>query len=527
MYFAPLPNAKVCSMAAIAGNRVIVRAATRSVTERTKPEKRQRSQSPLRAGSFIAVPVGAAMWAADHLAPSPRRFHSLPSMDDLAEEARSWLEDHWDPDLSVGAWWELLGHSGWAVPHWPTESFGMGLHRDAARVVANEIRAGSERWRRRPGSACCWPVRPSSPTGPTSRRQRYLEPIVTGKESWCQLFSEPNAGSDLAGLQCRADRDGDLWRFTGQKVWTSGGHMADLGMLLVRTDPDVPKHRGISYFAIEMDQPGVDVRPLREMTGHALFNEVFLDEAEAHDDALIGGLDNGWAVANTTLANERAGLGAGGVGAAAAASPGTKVGHLERRAGDFAAGPAPERVLSGTRGIDQLLALADQQGKTADPVLRDRLMRLHSYHEIARYTALRSKAAKAAGRGPGPEANTAKLAMSRITRLAARAQPRRPWAPTAPSSAATPRRWHLGRHGAVQPGGLDLRRVRRDPAQHHRRTGARPPGRTPRRQGPPLQRDPQELAPPVGGIVGILQDALRPLGFSPHRGYAVAPPDTA
>ena len=337
-------------------------------------------------------------------------------MDDVAGEVRAWLEQRWDPDLSVGAWWELLGHSGWAVPHWPTDWYGMGLHRDAARVVANEIRAAG---------ALAPPaglgLLLAGPTivahGTEEQKQRYLEPIVTGKESWCQLFSEPNAGSDLAGLQCRAERDGDLWRFSGQKVWTSGGHMADLGMLLVRTDPAVPKHRGISYFVLEMGQPGVDVRPLREMPGHALFNEVFLDEAEAHDDALIGGRDNGWAVANTTLANERAGLGAGGVGAAAAASPGAKVGHLDRRAGDFAAGPAPERVMSGTRGIDQLIALADRQGKTTDPVLRDRLMRLHSYHEIARYTALRSKAAKAAGRGPGPEANTAKLAMSRITRL--------------------------------------------------------------------------------------------------------------
>lgn len=337
-------------------------------------------------------------------------------MDDLAGHARAWLEDHWDPDLSVGEWWEVLGRSGWAVPHWPTESFGMGLHRDAARVVANEIRGvGALSPPAGLGLLLAGPTIVAH--GTDEQKKRYLDPIVTGKESWCQLFSEPNAGSDLAGLQCRAERDGDIWRINGQKVWTSGGHMADLGMLLVRTDPDVPKHRGISYFAIEMDQPGVDVRPLREMTGHALFNEVFLDEAEAADDALIGGIDNGWAVANTTLANERAGLGAGGVGAAAAASPGSKVGHLDRRAGDFAAGPAPERVMSGTRGIDQLLALADRQDKTADPVLRDQLMRLHSYHEIARYTALRSQATKAAGRGPGPEANTAKLAMSRITRL--------------------------------------------------------------------------------------------------------------
>ena len=165
----------------------------------------------------------------------------------------------------------------------------------------------------------------------------YVRDIVTGRKAWCQLFSEPQAGSDLAGLQTRAVKDGDEWIVNGQKVWTSGGQYSDLGMLLARTDADVPKHQGISYFAFEMHQEGVDVRPLKEMTGHALFNEVFLTDARVADSALIGGLNKGWAAANTTLMNERAGLGSGGgnaAGGGVGAQPGTVLGRLPRRAGD-------------------------------------------------------------------------------------------------------------------------------------------------------------------------------------------------
>src|SRR5690606_18252668 len=148
--------------------------------------------------------------------------------------------------------------------------------------------------------------------------------------------SEPGAGSDLAGLTARATKDGEEWTVDGQKVWTSLGQSADMGMLLARTNPDAPKHQGISWFACDMHQPGVELRPLREMTGHAMFNEVFLDAARVRDDAIIGGLHNGWAVANTTLQNERAGLGSGGGGGGGTAiTPGTVAGNLDRRVGDF------------------------------------------------------------------------------------------------------------------------------------------------------------------------------------------------
>jgi alkylation response protein AidB-like acyl-CoA dehydrogenase len=343
---------------------------------------------------------------------------------ELIAELRAWLDQNWDADLSVGEWWERLGLSGWGTPTWPEDWYGRGLSRDEANVVGRELtRYGALAAPAGLGLLLAGPT--IVVHGTDEQRHRFLPDIVTGRKAWCQLFSEPGAGSDLAGLQAKAVRDGDEWVVNGQKVWTSGAQAADLGMLLARTDADVPKHRGISYFALDMHQPGIDIRPLREMTGRALFNEVFMTDARVADADLLGGLNNGWAVANTTLANERAGLGAGGGGAVGGAIPGTKAGYLERRAGDFV-GSSQSRTggaLAG-RGSSFLIDLAKGNGAIDDPTIRQDLMRLHTMNEIARYTNLRAKAAKAAGRGPGPEANTAKLAMSRITRLSRDLGPR-------------------------------------------------------------------------------------------------------
>jgi alkylation response protein AidB-like acyl-CoA dehydrogenase len=336
--------------------------------------------------------------------------------DEVASEVRAWLHENWDPDLTLAEWWELLADSGWAVPTWPEEWLGKGLTRDLAAVVSQEIRAAGA-----VGPPAGLGLMLAGPTivahGSDDQKQRYLRPIVTGQEAWCQLFSEPGAGSDLASLQCKAVKDGDEWVVNGQKVWTSGAQVADLGMLLARTDVDVPKHRGISYFAIEMDQPGVDVRPLREMTGRALFNEVFLDDARVRDEALIGGLNNGWAAAMTTLANERASLGGGGGGAVGLGMPGQKAGMLGRRVGDLVRPGAGGQRALGARGFATMRKAAEAEGRTGDAHIRQALVELYTMEEISRYTIMRTKAAKAAGRGPGPEANTAKLAMSRMTRL--------------------------------------------------------------------------------------------------------------
>ncbi|HEY4331122.1 MAG TPA: acyl-CoA dehydrogenase family protein, partial [Ilumatobacteraceae bacterium] len=250
------------------------------------------------------------------------------------DELRQWLAATWDPDLTVGAWWELLALAAWAVPTWPTEWFGRNLSVvDARRIAAIIAEAGAL------GAPGGLGLLLAGPTiirhGSASQKVRYLRDIVTGQRAWCQLFSEPGAGSDLAGLRCTAKRDGEEWIVNGQKVWTSGGQFSDLGMLIARTAPELPKHRGITWFAFDMIQPGVEVRPLREMTGRALFNEVFITDARVEDAAVIGDVNNGWTVANSTLAFERSGLGGGDNGATSSALPGSRAGDLDRRAGDF------------------------------------------------------------------------------------------------------------------------------------------------------------------------------------------------
>lgn len=333
------------------------------------------------------------------------------TLDDIRSEVEGWLGDHWDPDLTVAAWWAQLAESGWGAPTWPEEWSGKGLSRKEATLVREAFSA-----RQVLGAPAGLGMMLAGPTilthGTKEQKARYLRPIVAGEVAWCQLFSEPGAGSDLASIQCRAVRDGDEWVITGQKVWTSGGHVSDLGMLIARTDPEVPKHQGITYFAIEMDQPGIEVRPLREMTGRALFNEVFLDEARVADDAVIGGLGNGWAVANTTLMNERVGLGGGG--GAAGGAPGRKGGLLDRKAGEVVT--RGERTgtaaVLGARGYSMLETLAKERGDVTDPLIRQDLARLYTLEQISRYTQLRSRSGK-----PGPEASTGKLQMSRMIRL--------------------------------------------------------------------------------------------------------------
>ncbi|MGH9113760.1 MAG: acyl-CoA dehydrogenase family protein [Acidimicrobiales bacterium] len=338
---------------------------------------------------------------------------------DVVAEVKDWLADNWHPGLTVADWWERLGTSGWAVPTWPREWYGKDLSRDDGNRVQQAIADFGAL--PAPGGLGLMLAGPTIVVhGNDDQKARYLRDIVTGQRGWCQLFSEPGAGSDLAGLQCRADKDGEEWVVTGQKVWTSGGHVADLGMLIARTDPDQPKHAGITYFVIDMHQPGVEVRPLREMTGRALFNEVFLSEARVRDDAMIGGLNNGWKVANATLMFERTSLGAGGGSAGASlASAGTVAGDLDRRAGDFVSSGGRRGGGGGTlfgASSKSLTQLAKANGKATDPAIRQRLMQLHTLGELARFNNLRLKAAKAAGQDIPSLPNIAKLTMSNIVR---------------------------------------------------------------------------------------------------------------
>jgi alkylation response protein AidB-like acyl-CoA dehydrogenase len=328
-------------------------------------------------------------------------------------ELQAWLESNWSPDLSVGEWWERLGLSGWAAPALPENAYGRGISiGDAIRAVRVIRQFGALG---PPGGLGLLLAAPTIAVhGNQEQIDRYVADIVTGRMNWCQLFSEPNAGSDLAGLQTQAVADGDEFVVNGQKVWTTGGHWADLGMLIARTDPGAPKHQGITYFAFDMRQPGVEVRPLREMTGRALFNEVFFTDARVAADAVIGPLNGGWTVANTTLAFERAGLGAGGSGAEGLV-PGKAAGFMERRAGDFVRTDSTRSTGLGM-GARQLIELARTTGGSADPNLRQELAHLYSLEEIGRFMGLRFKAAKAAGSDIPGLPNMSKLGMSELMR---------------------------------------------------------------------------------------------------------------
>jgi alkylation response protein AidB-like acyl-CoA dehydrogenase len=339
---------------------------------------------------------------------------------ELVDEIRTWLAENWDPDLTVAAWWERLGLAGWSAPTLPANAYGRGLSRGDAVLVQNAIAEHGALGA--PGGLGLLLAAPTIAThGTPEQIEAYVRDIVTGQRAWCQLFSEPGAGSDLAGLQAKAMLDGDEYIVNGQKVWTSGGHIADLGMLIARTNSDVPKHQGITYFAIDMHQPGVDVRPLRELTGRALFNEVFMSDARVPADAMIGGLNNGWAVANTTLAHERAGLGSGGgSNAASAAIPGTVGGQLGTRAGDYVRAPGTPVTGNGAAYRDtskMMISLAQGAGVAKEPTIRQDLVRLYTFSQIGRMNNLRVKAAKEKGQEIAGMGNIAKLSMSEMVRL--------------------------------------------------------------------------------------------------------------
>jgi acyl-CoA dehydrogenase len=212
-------------------------------------------------------------------------------------------------------------------------------------------------------------------------KEAYLRKMYRGDIIGCQLFSEPAAGSDLAGLQTKAVKDGDEWLVTGQKVWTSGAQYSDIGEIICRTDPDLPKHKGLTGFVVDMHAPGVDVRPLRQMTGGASFNEVFFTEVRVPDDHRLGDVNQGWSVALTTLMNERAAIGGGGAGV-------------------------------GTMGTNRLIEMLKWLGKDKDPVLRQQLAGIFIAGQVARYTNLRAMEKIKAGQLPGPEMSIAKLSLT-------------------------------------------------------------------------------------------------------------------
>jgi alkylation response protein AidB-like acyl-CoA dehydrogenase len=234
------------------------------------------------------------------------------------DELRAWLAENGpgpapdsdDEDVQYAFrrdWQRTLADGGWAAVHWPPEYGGRGATLTQSAIFFEELGRA-----RAPLPANVLGLLLAGPTlmfwGTDEQKERYLQPIVTAEEIWCQGFSEPEAGSDLASLKTRAVKDGDEWVVTGQKVWTSGAQYSKWCMLVARTDFDAPKHKGLTYFILDMDQPGVTVSPLVQITGEAEFNELFLDEARIPDENVVGGVGNGWAVAITTLMHERATL---------------------------------------------------------------------------------------------------------------------------------------------------------------------------------------------------------------------------
>jgi alkylation response protein AidB-like acyl-CoA dehydrogenase len=313
------------------------------------------------------------------------------------DELRAWLADNHpgaEPDGDDYQWrrdfQRRLAEGGWAAVHWPVEYGGRGATLTESAIFFEELARA-----RAPLPANVLGLLLAGPTimtyGTPEQKERFLAPIVTAEEIWCQGFSEPEAGSDLASLKTRAVKDDGRWLITGQKVWTSGAQHSKWCMLVARTDAEAPKHKGLTYFLLDMEQEGVQIRPLRQITGEAEFNELFFEQAEVADENVLGGVGNGWKVALTTLMNERAGLAF----------------FLQVRLRQM---------------LDELLGEAERRGLLEDPVVADLLGELHVRAEDLRLTAYRGLTQVERYGQPGPEGSLTKWMWSetnqQLTQLA-------------------------------------------------------------------------------------------------------------
>jgi alkylation response protein AidB-like acyl-CoA dehydrogenase len=332
---------------------------------------------------------------------------------EIGANVRGWLQQNWDPALPLGEWWAMLAASGWAFPHYPKEWSGRGLSSKAERIVAAELAAAGAYGPPR-GIATMMVAPLLLELGTEQQKRDWLPGIVDGTTVWCQLFSEPDAGSDLAGLNTSAVRDGDQWIVNGQKVWTSGAHYARRAILVARTDRDAAKHHGLSFFVIEMDQPGIETRPLVQMTGDAEFNEVFLTNAELPASNLIGDVNEGWGVTLRLLSYERNSL-----------DPETDAGihcelDLHRPVREYASGLVDDGLRGfmpkGSESWALLHDLLIETGTSGDATIRQEAMRIYSWLQIARYASLRAAASAGAGKVAGPEVSLGKLASTRSMR---------------------------------------------------------------------------------------------------------------
>ena len=336
---------------------------------------------------------------------------------EIRRAVSEFIDAEFDPELSLIEWRTRLLDGGWAAPLWPADWFGRGFSQEQASVVGEVFRE-----RGVVPAASIGPRGLAAETilahGSDDQKRRYLRPILTGEHAWCQLFSEPGSGSDLAGLSTKAERDGDGWRINGQKVWNTSAHHADFGILLARTNFDVPKHQGISYFLIDMRQPGVEVRPLKQMNGHASFNEVFMTDAHVPAHDLIGGEGNGWAVAATTLSYERQGFRRrhGQTGKAG----GEGLVHKEYEQEILIANEPYTWYPQREGRPDLVLKRANETGAINDPVIRQEIARLHSLVKANEFSRVRAADEQRAGSQQViPAGSIGKLAASVIARQAA------------------------------------------------------------------------------------------------------------
>ena len=283
---------------------------------------------------------------------------------------RTWLAEHPRPTP------RQLAHAGYVAPHWPAP-WGLAADPIHQLIIDDELaRAGVQRPSNAIGIGWAGPT--IAYAGSEEQKERYLFPLLTAEEIWCQLFSEPGSGSDLASLSTRAERDGDEWVVNGSKIWTSGAQHSQFGILLARTNPDAAKHKGITYFICPMNLPGIDVRPIREMTGGETFNEVFFTDVRLPLDAVVGEVNDGWRLAKVTLGNERVSLSTGGV----------LWGH-------------------GPTALDLLAQI--KRAPVTDPVMRQNIVKVYIEHQILELIRMRTLTARIRGEQPGPEASVRKI----------------------------------------------------------------------------------------------------------------------
>jgi len=296
----------------------------------------------------------------------------MPGEDDPRRvEIRGWLAEHPEPGGRE------MAEAGYVAPHWP-RPWGLDADPIHQLIIDDELRrAGVRRPSNQIGIGWAGPTLVAA--GTDEQKERYLFPLLAAEEIWCQLFSEPEAGSDLANLGTRAVRDGDEWVINGQKIWTSLAQHSKFGILIARTNPDAAKHKGISYFICPMDAPGVEIRPIIEMTGAHTFNEVFFTDVRLPAANLVGEVNEGWSLAKVTLGNERVSLSGGGA--------------------LWGLGPT----------ASDLFDLVRAQGGVTDPHLRQRLAELYVHDEILRLIRLRTVTAAINGEAPGAEASVRKV----------------------------------------------------------------------------------------------------------------------